>query len=104
MNQLVIWMTEPTLTNESSVWFSAYGFGWGFRAFALSYEALCESLGAGDTSDQQINLAFQLGRRRILQAVQQHEWLPYQGDRIWISLAESPADSSVPEALAQDDQ
>jgi hypothetical protein len=86
MNEPLIWMTGPVLLNDSAVWFAAYGFGWGYRSFAISYEAVCDSLGAADTTDAQIRLAFQLGRRHILQAVQQYGSLPYEGQRIRLSL------------------
>jgi hypothetical protein len=86
MNQPVIWITAPDLSDGSTVRFSAYGFGWGYRAFAVSYEAVCESLGAGDTTEEQIRLAFQLGKRQILQAVLQHETLSYKGQRISLLL------------------
>jgi hypothetical protein len=49
-------------------------------------EALRDSLGAADTTDPQIRLAFQLGKRHILQAVQQYGSLPYVGQRIRLSL------------------
>ncbi|HTR05497.1 MAG TPA: hypothetical protein VMJ11_02290 [Paraburkholderia sp.] len=86
MNEPLIGMTEPVLSNDSAVWFAAYGFGWGYRSFAISYEALRDSLGAADTTDAQIRLAFQLGKRHILQAVQQYGSLPYEGQRIRLSL------------------
>ncbi|KAA1014303.1 hypothetical protein FVF58_05385 [Paraburkholderia panacisoli] len=86
MNQPMIWITAPDLSQGSTVRFSAYGFGWGYRAFSVSYEAVCESLGAADSTEEQIRLAFQLGKRQILRAVLQHESLPYQGQRIALSL------------------
>jgi hypothetical protein len=64
------------------VWFSAYGFGWGYRAFALPYEAVREHLGAGDLTDQQIRLAFELGKRRILQVVEVCGEMSYEGQRV----------------------
>jgi hypothetical protein len=86
MNQPMIRITAPLLSHGSAVWFSAHGFGWGYRAFAISHDVICESLGARDTTDEQIRLAFQLGKRRILQAVLQHELPSYQGQRIWLRL------------------
>ncbi|ASW04404.1 hypothetical protein CJU94_40385 (plasmid) [Paraburkholderia aromaticivorans] len=82
MNQLSVQLTPPVLSQDSAVWFSAYGFGWGYRAFALPYEAVRERLGAGDTTDQQIRLAFELGKRRILQAVEPCGEMPYEGQRV----------------------
>jgi hypothetical protein len=97
MNEPMIWITVPDLSQGFTVRFSAYGFGWGYRAFAVSYEAVCESLGAGDTTEEQIRLAFQLGKRQILQAVLQHESLSYQGQRISLSL-ERRSHSTSPDA------
>ncbi|REE21482.1 MULTISPECIES: hypothetical protein [unclassified Paraburkholderia] len=96
MNQPMIGITAPLLSHGSAVWFSAHGFGWGYRAFAISYEVIFESLGARDATDEQIRLAFQLGKRKILQAVLQQELLPYEGQRIWL-LLESPSLSTPPE-------
>ena len=45
-------ITAPILSRDALVWFSAYGFGWGYRAFALPYEAVRRQLGARDESEQ----------------------------------------------------
>lgn len=80
-------LTEPILFAESAVLFSAYRFGWGYRAFALSTEAVCEQLGAGDETGRQLLLAFELGKRRILQVVER-KTLPDTGERITLSTAD----------------
>lgn len=90
MNQPTIWITAPFLVAGSAVYFSAYGFGWGYRAFAISYEAVYESLGARNTTDEQVHVAFQLGKRQIIDAVLRHESPPYDGQRILLSLENSP--------------
>jgi hypothetical protein len=41
-------LTAPTLLPIWAVWFSAYGFGWGYCAFALPAEAVCEKLGTAN--------------------------------------------------------
>ena len=64
-----IGVTTPMFVSPSEVWFSAYGFGWGYAAFALPTDAVLEQLGAATTSDKQMTLAFELGKRRIRQAV-----------------------------------
>ena len=92
MNQPMIWITAPDLSQAATVRFSAYGFGWGYRAFEVSYEAACESLGAGDTTEEQIRLAFQLGK-----PVLRHGSLPYHGQRISLFL-EGPSHSMSLEA------
>ncbi|XUW89972.1 hypothetical protein OH764_08005 [Burkholderia sp. M6-3] len=99
MKEPLILMTVPVLSNDCAVWFAAYGFGWGYRAFAISYEAVVDSLGAADATDAQIRLAFQLGRRHILRAVQQYGSIPYEGQRIRLSLDE-PLRSDIPEEIA----
>ncbi|TCK32798.1 hypothetical protein B0G84_8684 [Paraburkholderia sp. BL8N3] len=53
----------------SELWFSAYGFGWGYAAFALPTDTVLARLGAATTSDKQMTLAFERGKRRIRQAV-----------------------------------
>lgn len=55
--------TGAVLTANSSVWFSVFGFGWGYCAFALPAEVLCESLGAKNATPKQSVLAFELGKR-----------------------------------------
>jgi hypothetical protein len=99
VNEPLILMTLPVLSNDSAVWFSAYGFGWGYRAFAISYEAVCDSLGAADVTDAQIRLAFQLGRRHVLHAVQKYGALPYEGQRIRLAL-DGQSGSDTPEKIA----
>jgi hypothetical protein len=86
MDEPMIRIAAPVLHKEFAVWFAAYGFGWGYRAFAISYDTVCDSLGAADTTDAQIRLAFQLGTRQVLQAVQQYGASPYEGNRISLSL------------------
>ncbi|EDZ99431.1 hypothetical protein BH160DRAFT_5279 [Burkholderia sp. H160] len=61
--------------------FSAYAFGWGYCAFALPPNTVCERLGAANESAKQLMLAFELGKRRIVQAVEQKA-LPRTGERI----------------------
>jgi hypothetical protein len=81
-------ITAPILYADSAVWFSAYGFGWGYRAFALPFEVVCEELGARNQTEQQVRLAFELNKRRILGAVQQYEEAPATGERITLSVAD----------------
>ena len=64
-------LTSPTFISDSTIWFSAYGFGWGYRAFALPAHAVREKLGAADESAKQLALAFELGKRRILRTIEQ---------------------------------
>ena len=81
-------MTAPILCADSAVWFSAYGLGWGYRAFALSFEVVCEELGARNETVQQVRLAFELNKRRILRTVQQYAAAPATGERITLSVAD----------------
>jgi hypothetical protein len=80
-------LTEPILSVDSTLYFSAYGFGWGYCAFELPAETLCEKLGAANETPKQLMLAFELGKRRVLQAVQQKA-LPGTGKRIALSTAD----------------
>ncbi|MBN3820356.1 DUF1488 family protein [Paraburkholderia sp. Se-20369] len=68
-------------STDSEIWFSAYGFGWGYAAFALSFDTLHQHLGASDTSHRQCVLAFELNRQRIERAVALRA-LPLAGERI----------------------
>ena len=88
MDQPRTFITAPILCADSAVWFSAYGFGWGYRAFALPFEVICEELGARDETVQQVRLAFKLNRRRILRAVQQCGAASATGERITLSVAD----------------
>ncbi|AKM03691.1 MULTISPECIES: hypothetical protein [Burkholderia] len=82
MNMLPIESTLPVLTDAGTLQFSAYGFGWGYRSFSLLRETVRTCLGARDTSEQQIRLAFELNRHRILRAVGPFSAIPYQGETI----------------------
>jgi hypothetical protein len=82
-------ITAPILCADSAaVWFSAYGFGWGYRAFALPFEVVCEELGARNETVQQVRLAFELNKRRILRTVQQYGAASPTGERITLSVAD----------------
>ncbi|TCK32855.1 hypothetical protein B0G84_8760 [Paraburkholderia sp. BL8N3] len=77
-------VTTPMFVDPSEVWFSAYGFGWGYAAFALPADAVLSRLGAANSSNNQMKLAFELGKRRIRQAVLMSE-LPSAGERKLLS-------------------
>ncbi|SAL72333.1 hypothetical protein AWB69_08791 [Caballeronia udeis] len=80
-------LTAPLLSDDSILWFSAYGFGWGYCAFALPTETVCEKLGAANETPKQLVLAFELGKRRLLQAVEQKA-SPGSGERITLSASD----------------
>ncbi|SAL81939.1 hypothetical protein AWB68_06321 [Caballeronia choica] len=69
MNEPLIVFSAPIVVDASTVWFSAYGIGWGYAAYALHSHTLCEQFGAADTSVKQLKLSFELGKRRICQAL-----------------------------------
>ncbi|APR39304.1 hypothetical protein BTO02_28810 [Paraburkholderia sp. SOS3] len=71
------------------MWFTAYGFGWGYRAFAVPYQVMAEAPDADAADEEQIRLAFESVRADILQAVLRHALSPYSGQRISLSLAGS---------------
>jgi hypothetical protein len=87
MDQSRTVISAPILCADS-VWFSAYGFGWGYRAFALPFEVVCKELGARNETVQQVRLAFELNKRRILRTVQQHGAASTTGERITLSDAD----------------
>jgi hypothetical protein len=59
----------------------------GYCAFAIPAETVREKLGAVIETPKQLMLAFELGRRRLLQAVEQKA-LPGTGERITLSTAD----------------
>jgi hypothetical protein len=77
-------LTTPILSADATVWFSGYGFGWEYCAFALPAEAVCERLGAANETPKKLMRAFELGKRRVLQAIEQKA-LPITGERIALS-------------------
>ena len=80
MSPLALKLTRP-MVHDEAIWFAAYEFGWGYRAFELSASIAQSELGAVDTSARQLTLAFELGRQRIAGAI-----APmisgYEGERI----------------------
>ncbi|QBR01152.1 hypothetical protein [Paraburkholderia pallida] len=80
-------LTAPLLSADSTLLFSAYGFGWGYCAFALRAETVCEKLGAANGTPKELVLAFQLGKRRLVEAVE-HQVLPGTGERVTLSTAD----------------
>lgn len=84
MEQPCTSLTAPILSIDSTLWFSAYGFGWGYCAFALRPETVCEKLGAADETPKQLMLAFELGKPRLLQAIELKA-LSATGERITLS-------------------
>ncbi|WNC95491.1 hypothetical protein RI103_38025 (plasmid) [Paraburkholderia sp. FT54] len=82
-------ITVPIFCADSAaVWFSAYGFGWGYCAFALAFEVVREELGARSETVQEVRLAFELNKRRILRTVQQFGAASASGERITLSVAD----------------
>lgn len=81
-------ITAPILFADSAVWFSAYGFGWGYRAFALPFEVVREGLGARNETAQQVRLAFELNKRRIVKAIQRRVALSATDERLTLSVAD----------------
>ncbi|MGF6261066.1 hypothetical protein OKW49_001967 [Paraburkholderia youngii] len=84
MDSSYIILTAPVVASQSTLWFSAYGFGWGYRAFQLRPEVVCEYLGAADDSQKQLLLAFQLARPRLA-AVAERKMPPSNGERTEIT-------------------
>jgi hypothetical protein len=79
-----IQVRAPMVVDASQVWFSVYGFGWGYAAYSLPARAVVSQLGAANESPKQMTLAFELGKRRVRQAVQSIE-RPHAGERLTLS-------------------
>jgi hypothetical protein len=73
MKQARISLTAPMFADESTIRFSAYGFGWGYCAFELSSDVARQYLGAANESPRQLLLAFQLGNQKLLKAAERTE-------------------------------
>jgi len=80
-------LTAPFLCGDSTLWFSAYGFGWGYCAFALPAETVCEKLGAASKTPKQLMLAFELGKRHLLLTIA-NKALPATGERVTLLAAD----------------
>ena len=87
MDQSRMNLTPPLLSADSTLLFSAYGFGWGYCAFALPAVTVCEKLGAANETPRELMLAFRLGQRSLLQAVER-KVLPSTGERVTLSTAD----------------
>lgn len=74
-------IAAPTVRSDSAVLFSAYGFGWGYCAFEIPLSIMCVQLGAPDATPKQLLLAFELGKRTIVQAIAEKN-LPATGERV----------------------
>ncbi|MGT2476588.1 hypothetical protein [Paraburkholderia terrae] len=74
-------IAAATVQDDSAIWFSAYGFGWGYCVFEIRPLIMQTHLGAADTSPQQLLLAFVLSKRAVLQAIG-NKSLPATGERI----------------------
>ena len=61
-------VTAPLLAEDASVWFSAFRFGWGYCAYELPAEVVCKELGAAQPTASQLLMAFELGKRRVVEA------------------------------------
>ena len=86
-DQLKTHFTASVLTTDSFVWFSAYGVGWGYCAFALPIELVCKSLGAADETPKQLVLAFELGKQHLRKAIAER-YVPGTGERIVLCAAD----------------
>ncbi|EIF35227.1 hypothetical protein BCh11DRAFT_03040 [Burkholderia sp. Ch1-1] len=81
MEHAHVQLTTPVLADESALWFSAYGFGWGYCGYELKSDVVCQYLGAANDSPKQLLLAFQLGKPR-LSAAAERKAVPSTGERV----------------------
>lgn len=75
-------ITAVCFSNESAMQFSVYSPGWGYRAFSIPSQVICDQLGAANPNPKQLSLAFELGRPRILRAVQRNTTPPGLDGRV----------------------
>jgi hypothetical protein len=73
-------LSQPVFTDDE-IQFTAFGLGWGFRAYALPAGVVIDRLGAANASKRQLVLAFQVNRQRIAQAVLDADE-PRTGERV----------------------
>src|SRR5258707_4763606 len=69
MNAKLVSLSAPFISADASLWFSAYGFGWGYCAFSIPIEAVCEYPGAAGGPTQQLLVSFLFGKERISEGV-----------------------------------
>lgn len=81
--------TPAVFSRDDGVLFSAYDVNFGYHAFALSYEAACERLGASRQEREQVLLAFQLNHPRIIRAIKKKA-LPADGRRVVLEAQDFP--------------
>ena len=80
-------LTAPILCDDASLHFSAFRQGWGYAAFKLPVDVICNMLGnAGATSDQ-ILAGFEQNKERISDAIARLERQP-DGKRILLSASD----------------
>jgi hypothetical protein len=77
-------ITAPLVSDRSALWFSAFGFGWGYGAFEITFDTICQELGATNTTQNQLLQAFELGKHRIVRAVLRRT-ISSCGERITLS-------------------
>jgi hypothetical protein len=75
-------ITAVFFSDDSAMQFSVYGPGWGYRAFSIPSTVICDQLGAANQNPKQLSLAFELGRPRILRAVQRATTPPDSEGRV----------------------
>ncbi|MBN3724072.1 hypothetical protein [Burkholderia sp. Ac-20379] len=79
MTSPAVHLTTPIVSGGSTLWFSAYASGWGYAAFSLTADTLCQCFGAAGSSPQQLRLAFELGRQRLARAIGRYDTAPAGG-------------------------
>ncbi len=102
MNTHSVWITPPTFAGGDAIWFSAFAFGWGYCAFSIPFNSVCEHLGAADISAKQLIVAFELGKKRIAKTVELTV-IPANGERVTLTdLSADVAAVNYPAAVKVD--
>ena len=87
MPDAITHLTPPIVWEDSSLHFSGYGNQWGYAAFKLPADVICEKLGAQAPTPDQLLAAFENNKERIAFAIAQRE-LPAGGQRIQLDASD----------------
>ncbi|MDS0859406.1 DUF1488 domain-containing protein [Burkholderia pseudomultivorans] len=71
MMKTIASITTPVVSDDFSLLFSAYGQGWGYIAFRLSADVICDKFGVSEASPELLLAAFERNRETIARVIGQ---------------------------------
>ncbi|CAN0626336.1 conserved protein of unknown function [Burkholderia multivorans] len=80
-------LTAPILRDDASLHFSAFRQGWGYAAFKLPVDVLCNMLRTPGATSEQILAGFEKNKERISDAIARLE-LHTDGKRVLLSASD----------------